>query len=59
MAIDAVETGKVDAVAFGRLYISNPDLVQRLKANAPLTVADPNTFYAPGPQGYVDYATMV
>lgn len=58
MAIDAVETGKADAVAFGRLYISNPDLVQRLKANAPFNEADPNTFYAPGPKGYIDYPAM-
>jgi len=58
MAIDAVETGRVDAVSFGRLYISNPDLVQRLKANAPFNEADPNTFYAPGPKGYIDYPAM-
>lgn len=58
MAIDAVEDDSADAVAFGRLFISNPDLVQRLKANAPLAEADPNTFYAPGPQGYTDYPEM-
>jgi len=38
MAIDAVETGRADAVAFGRLFISNPDLVERLKRNAALNV---------------------
>jgi N-ethylmaleimide reductase len=58
MAIDAVETGKVDAVAFGRMFIANPDLVQRLKANAPLNKADPNTFYVPGPAGYTDYPAL-
>jgi N-ethylmaleimide reductase len=58
MAIDAIETGHADAVSFGRLYISNPDLVQRLKANAPLAEADPNTFYVPGPAGYTDYPAL-
>jgi len=58
MAIDAVESGTADAVAFGRLYISNPDLVQRLQKNAPLTQPDPNTFYAPGPEGYIDYPSL-
>ncbi len=58
MAIDAVETGHADAVAFGRLFIANPDLVQRLKANAPLNKADPNTFYLPGPAGYTDYPAL-
>jgi 2,4-dienoyl-CoA reductase-like NADH-dependent reductase (Old Yellow Enzyme family) len=45
-------------VAFGRAYISNPDLVQRLKANAPLAKASSSTFYAPGPEGYTDYPAM-
>lgn len=58
MAIDAVESGKVDAVAFGRWFISNPDLVERLKQNAPLSEANPSTFYAPGPVGYTDYPTL-
>ena len=58
MAIDAVETGHADAVAFGRMFIANPDLVQRLKANAPLNQADPNTFYVPGPAGYTDYPSL-
>lgn len=55
MAIEAVESGRADAVAFGRLFIANPDLVQRLKKNAPLNTPDPKTFYAPGPEGYIDY----
>lgn len=58
MAIEAVESGMADAVAFGRLYISNPDLVQRLKANAPLNEPDVHTFYTPGPVGYIDYPAM-
>ena len=58
MAMDAVDTDQADAVAFGRLYIANPDLVQRLKANAPLNAANPKTFYAPGPEGYTDYPAL-
>jgi N-ethylmaleimide reductase len=58
MAIDAVETGKVDAVAFGRLFIANPDLVERLKRDAALNEANPSTFYTPGPVGYTDYPAL-
>lgn len=58
MAIDAVESGRADAVAFGRLYIANPDLVQRLKANAALAQPNPKTYYAPGPEGYIDYPAL-
>jgi N-ethylmaleimide reductase len=58
MAIDAIESGKADAIAFGRLFISNPDLVERLKHNAALTQANPSTFYTPGPVGYTDYPTL-
>ena len=58
MALDAIASGSADAVAFGRAYISNPDLVQRLKANAPLAKANSSTFYAPGPEGYIDYPAM-
>ena len=58
MALDAVASGQADAVAFGRLFIANPDLVQRLKANAPLSKANSKTFYTPGPEGYIDYPAM-
>jgi N-ethylmaleimide reductase len=58
MAIDAIASGSADAVAFGRAYISNPDLVQRLKANAPLAKAHSSTFYVPGPEGYIDYPAL-
>ncbi len=58
MALDAVESGRVDAVAFGRPFIANPDLVQRLRLNAALSAPDPSTFYTPGPVGYVDYPTL-
>lgn len=58
MAIDAVESGHADAVAFGRLFIANPDLVERLKRNAALNVPNPQTFYSQGPVGYIDYPAL-
>ena len=44
-----------DLVAFGRPFISNPDLVQKLLSKQPLTVPDFSTFYTPGEKGYTDY----
>jgi N-ethylmaleimide reductase len=58
MAIDAVESGRADLVAFGKPFISNPDLVQRLKDNAPLAGLDQATLYGGGATGYVDYPTQ-
>ncbi|GAB3772026.1 alkene reductase [Ramlibacter monticola] len=58
MAIDAVETGRADAVAFGRAFIANPDLVPRLKADAALNAPNPRTFYTAGPVGYIDYPSL-
>jgi len=58
MAIDAIESGRADAIAFGRLFIANPDLVTRLKLNAALNAPNPKTFYTPGPVGYTDYPTL-
>lgn len=52
---DLIE-GKGDLVAFGKPFISNPTLVEKLLQNAPLAVADATTFYTPGEQGYTDYA---
>jgi len=46
-----------DLIAFGRPFVSNPDLVARLKAGQPLTEPDQATFYTPGPVGYTDYPT--
>jgi N-ethylmaleimide reductase len=46
---------KADLIAFGRAFISNPDLVEKLKANRPLREADFATFYTPGAKGYSDY----
>ncbi|MDN4054757.1 alkene reductase [Massilia sp. YIM B02763] len=58
MAIDAVQSGAADAVAFGRAYIANPDLVQRLKLDAPLNAPNPQTFYTFGAEGYTDYPAL-
>ncbi|MDQ0317242.1 alkene reductase [Amorphus orientalis] len=58
MAIDAVETGKADLVAFGRPYIANPDLAERLEKNAPLNEPDRKTFYGGGREGYTDYPAL-
>jgi 2,4-dienoyl-CoA reductase-like NADH-dependent reductase (Old Yellow Enzyme family) len=53
-----VEGGEADAVAFGKLFIANPDLPERLRTGAPLNPPDPTTFYALGAKGYTDYAAM-
>ncbi|MDT0682891.1 alkene reductase [Roseicyclus sp. F158] len=58
IAIDAVESGSVDAVAFGRAYLANPDLAERLEADAPLNDPNPKTFYGGGEEGYTDYPTL-
>jgi len=57
-AMSEVKDGKCDAVAFGRPYISNPDLVERFRADAPLNEPDPATFYGGGEKGYTDYKTL-
>ncbi|XP_057415705.1 12-oxophytodienoate reductase 3-like [Lotus japonicus] len=56
LGMEAVEQGDADLVAYGRLFISNPDLVLRLKLNAPLNKYDRMTFYTSDPViGYTDY----
>ena len=50
--------GEADAVAFGKDYISNPDLPERIQAGATLTPWNMATFYSPGPGGYVDYPEL-
>lgn len=54
-AMAAVEQNIVDAVAFGKPFISNPDLPLRLQQDLPLTPFDVNSFYTPGARGYTDY----
>lgn len=57
-AEQALNDGVADAVAFGRAFIANPDLVARFAAGAPLNVPDEATFYVGGSRGYTDYPTL-
>jgi len=57
-ATRAVEAGEADAVAFGVMFIANPDLPHRFAKGAPLNDPRPELFYAPGPEGYTDYPTL-
>ena len=50
--------GLADLVAFGRPFIANPDLVERLKSGAPLAEIDWTTVYGSGPEGYSDYPAL-
>lgn len=50
-----IAEGKADAVSWGKYYISNPNLVEKIKEGKAFTEFDPNTFYTPGPKGYTDY----
>ena len=52
-----VERGDADAVAFGKAFIANPDLVARIRDGAELNRAESKTFYTPGAAGYTDYLT--
>ena len=51
-------SGRADLVAFGRPFIANPDLVERLKIGAELNDLDMSTFYTPGEAGYTDYKAL-
>ena len=54
----AIAAGDADAVAFGKLFIANPDLPDRFRRHAPLNEPKPETFYAQGPEGYIDYPKL-
>ena len=54
-AAEAIEEKHADAIAFGRLFIANPDLVERIRENKPLNPPDRSTFYGGGEHGYTDY----
>ena len=58
MALDAVASGLADAVAFGKPFISNPDLVRRLREDAPLNALDAATMFGGDAKGYIDYPTL-
>lgn len=53
-----IERGQADAVAFGRAFLANPDLVERFRQGAPLNAPDEATFYGGGDEGYTDYPTL-
>ena len=55
LAEEAVASGRADMIAFGRLFIANPDLVERFRDGLPLNTPDRATFYGGGAKGYVDY----
>ena len=57
-ANDLLAKGEADAVAFGQLFIANPDLVLRFEKDSSLNMPDPETFYAHGSQGYTDYSFL-
>ena len=58
MAMGAVASGTADAVAFGKAFIANPDLVRRLREDAPLNPPQRETFYGGGAAGYTDYPAL-
>ncbi|NJC27827.1 alkene reductase [Neolewinella antarctica] len=53
-----IEVGKGELVAFGRPFISNPDLVSRFRGARQLQLPEQETFYTPGPVGYIDYPVL-
>ena len=58
MALEAVAQNRADMIAFGRPFISNPDLVRRLRLNAALNEFDRATLYGGDAKGYVDYPAL-
>jgi N-ethylmaleimide reductase len=58
-AVLALQQGDADLVAFGRLFIANPDLPERFARDAELNEPDPETFYGGGAAGYTDYPALL
>ncbi len=58
LAAAQLDAGKADLFAFGRPFVSNPDLVERLKSGAPLAQLNPTALYGGGAAGYTDYPTL-
>jgi N-ethylmaleimide reductase len=56
---ETISSGLADAVAFGRMFIANPDLVERIRKSAPLNVFDRATSYGGGARGYTDYPRLM
>jgi N-ethylmaleimide reductase len=57
-AESVLAAGQADLIAFGRLFLANPDLVERLRKDADLNTPDMSTFYSPGAKGYTDYPPL-
>jgi len=55
----ALKAGQADLIAFARAFLANPDLVERMHADAALNDINMATFYTPGPTGYTDYPALV
>jgi N-ethylmaleimide reductase len=58
LATDAIATGHADMIAFGRPFIANPDLVERLRHDAVIASAPQEAFYGGGAKGYIDFPTL-
>jgi N-ethylmaleimide reductase len=58
LANKVLAAGEADLIAFGKLFIANPDLVERLKLGAPLNAPDKATFYGGDAKGYTDYPAL-
>ncbi|MEY8839674.1 alkene reductase, partial [Cribrihabitans sp. XS_ASV171] len=58
LAAERIASGAVDMVAFGRPFIANPDLVERLRSGAPRAEGDRKTWYGGGAEGYTDYPAL-
>jgi N-ethylmaleimide reductase len=58
MAEEALRSGRVDLVSFGRPFIANPDFVERLRTGAPLTEAPKETYYGGAEHGYTDWPAL-
>ncbi|MFC3652824.1 alkene reductase [Dyella humi] len=54
----ALKAGQADLIAFARSFLANPDLVERMRADAALNAVDMATLYTPGPEGYIDYPAL-
>ncbi|MBY0583707.1 MAG: alkene reductase [Sphingomonas sp.] len=54
----AIDSGVADAVSFGRAFLANPDLPERLRTGAPLNEGNFRTWYSQGPEGYIDYPSL-
>jgi N-ethylmaleimide reductase len=57
-AADRIRRGGADAIAFGELFLANPDLPERIKRGGPFNEPDRSTFYGGTEKGYTDYPTL-